>query len=185
MSEQYHDYRGYAGRVASGVFRTGDKVTVLPSGFSSTIEAIDVFEGTIPEAFAPQSVTLRLADDIDISRGDTIVKADGTPKVSQDIELMICWLNEKPMQLNGKYTLRHTAADVKCMVKELLYKVNISTLENQIGATTLGLNEIGRIKLRTTKPLVYDSYQSNRVTGSLILVDEATNETVGAAMIEA
>jgi len=183
MNDEYHDYRGYAGRVASGVFRVGDKITVLPSGFTSTIKSIDQFETTLDEAFAPQSVTLTLQDDIDISRGDMIVKNDGMPVISQDIEIMICWLNEKPMRLNGKYVIRHTSNDLKCLVKEVKYKLNINTFDHVSAEGSLKLNEIGCITLRTTKPLIFDTYKENRITGSVILVDEGTNETVGAGMI--
>ncbi|HEX3010400.1 MAG TPA: GTP-binding protein [Bacteroidales bacterium] len=183
QSDEYHDYRGYAGRVASGVFNKGDKVTVLPSGLSSTIKSIDFAGTSLDYAFAPQSVTITLEDDVDISRGDTLVTETHLPKVGQDVELMLCWLNEKPLRLNGRYILRHTSAEMKCLVKELKYKVNIETLENKYDDKSFGLNEIGRILIRTTKPLVYDSYAENRVTGSLILIDEGTNETVGAGMI--
>jgi sulfate adenylyltransferase subunit 1 len=183
MSDEYHDYRGYAGRVASGVFNKGDKVTVLPSGLSSVIKSIDFFGKSLDHAFAPQSVTITLEDDIDISRGDTLVTDVILPKVGQDVEVLICWLNEKSLKLNGRYLLRHTTSEMKCLVKELKFKINIETLENKYNETTLVLNEIGRIVIRTTKPLVYDSYSENRVTGSLILIDEGTNETVGAGMI--
>lgn len=183
MKDEFHDYRGYAGRVASGVFHKGDKVTVLPSGFSSVIKSIDFPGQDLEFAFAPQSVTITLADDIDISRGDTIVTGSNLPKVGQDIEALVCWLNEKPLRINGRYILRHTSAEMKCIVKELKFKINIETLENKYGEAGFGLNEIGRIQIRTTKPLVYDSYSENRVTGSLILIDEGTNETVGAGMI--
>lgn len=183
MSDEYHDYRGYAGRIASGVFTPGEKITVLPSGFTSTIKTIDFAGQSLDHAFAPQSVTITLEDDIDISRGDMIVNENWHPKVSQDIELMVCWLNEKPLKLNGKYVLRHTASEMKCLVKEIKFKVNINTLENIPNETSLELNEIGKIVIRTTKPLIFDSYNENRITGSLILVDEGTNETVGAGMI--
>lgn len=183
QSDEYHDYRGYAGRIAGGIFRKGDKITVLPSGYTSTIKSIDFFGGSDEEAFAPQSVTITLEDDIDISRGDMIVNGGEKPVVSQDVELMICWLNEKPMRINGRYVLRHTTNEMKCVIKDLKYKVNINTLENQPENTSLGLNEIGRILIRTTKPLIFDSYNKNRVTGSLILIEEGTNETVGAGMI--
>lgn len=183
MTDQYHDYRGYAGRIASGVFHKGEKITVLPSGFTSAIKSIDFAGEELDQAFAPQSVTITLTDDIDISRGDMLVTENSHPKVSQDIEVLICWLNEKPMRLNGKYILRHTTSEMKCMVKELKFKVNIETLENNYTDQSFGLNEIGRVLLRTTKPLIFDSYAENRVTGSLILIDEGTNETVGAGMI--
>ena len=134
-------------------------------------------------AYAPQSVTITLEDDIDISRGDMIVKENKMPEVSQDVEMMVCWLSETPMVMNGKYSVKHTTSDAKCIVKELPYKININTLEKNYDDKSLGLNEIGRLRIRTTKPLFYDPYRRNRVTGSVILVDEATNNTVGAGMI--
>lgn len=183
MSKEFHDYRGYAGRVASGVFSVGDEVTVLPSGFNSKIKSIDTMNQELDTAHAPQSVTITLEDDIDISRGDMIARKNNIPQSSQDIDLMICWLNEKPMQLNGKYLLKHTSNDVRCLIKEVVYKVDINTLDRNATDFNIGLNEIGRIKIRTTKPLFFDSYRKNRITGSLILIDEATNNTVGAGMI--
>ena len=155
----------------------------LPSGLTSKIKSIDTFNGSVDEAFAPQSVTIQLEDDIDISRGDMIVKTDNLPQNGQDIDLMICWLNERPMMVGGKYHLRHTTNDARCMIKEVVYKVNINSLEENHDDKSIKLNEIARIKIRTTKPLLYDAYRKNRITGSLILVDEGTNETVGAGMI--
>ncbi len=183
QSSDYHDYRGYAGRIAGGVYKVGDKVMALPSGFSTTIEAIDVFNESVQEAFAPMSVTIRLKDDIDISRGDMIVRENNVPKTGQDIELMVCWLNEKPLQLNGKYAIKHTSKEARCVVKDIRYKLNINTLHRNEQDKNIGLNDIGRITIRTTQPLFYDSYRRNRNTGSLIIVDEGTNETVGAGMI--
>lgn len=183
QSHEYHDYRGYAGRIASGEFSKGDKVKILPSGFSSTIASIDTMKGSLDKAHAPMSVTITLSDDVDISRGDMIVVDSKEPEVSQDVEMMVCWLSERPMALNGKYTLRHTTNDVKCLVKELQYKMDINSLEKIRDVSTLALNEIGRIKVRTTKPLFFDSYRNNRITGSVILVEEGTNNTVGAGMI--
>lgn len=182
-TDEFHDYRGYAGRVASGVFRVGDPVTVLPSGFTSRIRSIDFFGETLQEAYAPQSVTIQIEDDIDISRGDMLVRSDNLPAVGQDIELMICWLNEKPMQVGNKYYLRHTTTGMRCIVKEIVYKVDINTLNELPGGNTLQMNEIAKIRIRTSQPLVYDPYDKNRTTGSLILIDEGTNETVGAGMI--
>ena len=183
QSQEYHDYRGYAGRIASGVFSKGDKVKILPSGFASTIASIDTMTGSLETAHAPMSVTLTLTDDVDISRGDMIVVESKEPEVSQDVEMMICWLSERPLTLNAKYTLRHTTNDVKCLVKELRYKMDINSLEKIRDVNSLALNEIGKIKVRTTKPLFYDSYRNNRITGSVILVEEGTNNTVGAGMI--
>ncbi len=183
QSDEYHDYRGYAGRIAGGVFKPGELVKVLPSGFTSVIKSIDTFNDNLDIAFAPQSVTITLEDDIDISRGDMIVKADNGPQVGQDITMMLCWLNETPLRLGGKYALRHTTNDLRCVVKEVDYKMDINTLESAENDIAVGLNEIARVKIRTTKPLFYDSYRKNRITGSIILIDEGTNETVGAGMI--
>jgi sulfate adenylyltransferase subunit 1 len=183
QSDEYHDFRGYAGRVAGGVFRKGDKVTVLPAGLSSKVKSIESMKGDVERAFPPKSVTLTLDDDIDISRGDMIVSADNQPRVSQDITMMFCWLNEKPLVPGGKYTIRHTTNDARCVIKSVDYKVNISTLEKDDMTADVNLNEIGQMTIRTTKPIVYDPYKINRVTGSVILVDDGTNETVCAGMI--
>jgi sulfate adenylyltransferase subunit 1 len=183
QSDEYHDFRGYAGRIAGGVFRVGDPVVVLPSGFTSRIKSIVEMNKELEEAFPPMSVAITLEDDIDISRGDMIVRDNNLPQVSQDIDVMMCWMNEKPLLLNGKYTLKHTTHDVKCLVKEVLYKVNVNNLEKVEDFSQVGMNDIARVALRTTKPLMFDSYRTNRITGSLILIDEATNETVGAGMI--
>lgn len=183
QSDEYHDFRGYAGRIAGGVFKPGELVKVLPSGFTSVVKSIGTFNGNLDIAFAPQSVTLTLEDDIDVSRGDMIVKADNGPQIGQDITMMLCWLNETPLRLGGKYALRHTTNDLRCVVKEVDYKMDINTLESAENDITVGLNEIAKVKLRTTKPLFYDSYRKNRITGSIILIDEGTNETVGAGMI--
>jgi sulfate adenylyltransferase subunit 1 len=183
MRDEYHDYRGYAGRVAGGIFKKGDKVKVLPSGLTSQIKSIDIFEGNIEEVFAPQSVTITLDDDIDISRGDMIVKEDSMPLVSQDIELMICWFNERPLILGGKYILKHTSSDLRCVIREVKYKLNVNTLESNEAEKRIGLNDIARIVIKTTKPIFYDSYRKNRITGSVIFIEEGTNETVAAGMI--
>lgn len=183
QSEEYHDFRGYTGRVGSGVFKPGDKVIALPSGFSSTIKEIHTLHGKLEEAFAPMSVTLTLNDDIDISRGDMIVRENNQPTVGQDIDLMVCWLNEKALIPGGKYAIKHTTNDARCIIKEIRYKLDINTLHRHEDDKNIGVNDIARIKIRTTKPLLYDRYERNRITGSLILIDEGTNETVGAAMI--
>ena len=182
-SDEYHDYRGYAGRVAGGIFRPGDKVAVLPSGLQSTIKSVDTFSGSIEEAFAPMSVSITLEDDIDISRGDMIVKEGNQPQVSQDLDVMICWLHAKGPQPGAKYWLRSTSREVRSVIKEVVYKMNISTLHRMEDNKEIKMNDISRMKLRTTQPVVYDAYRKNRTTGSLILVDEATNETVAAGMI--
>lgn len=183
QSHDFPDYRGYAGRVAGGVFKPGDEVIALPSGFTTKITTIDIAGKPVAEAFAPMSVTINLADDVDISRGDMLAKPDNQPLTSQDIDLMICWLNAKKLVLGGKYGIRHTSRDARCVIKEVKYKVNINTLHRDEENTEIGMNDIGRIKIRTTVPLFYDRYTRNRITGSIILVDEFTNETVGAGMI--
>lgn len=183
-SDQYHDYRGYAGRVSGGVFKKGDEVKVLPSGFTSKISKIDTFDGEQEAAFPPQSVTILLEDDIDISRGDMIVRANNSPEVTQDIEVMMCWFDHnKPLQHKGKYTLQHTTQNIRCMVTEIRYKLDISTLSRDQEDLNIKSNDIARVVLRTTKPVFVDPYRRNRVTGSIILVDEGTNNTVGAGMI--
>lgn len=183
QSTEYPDYRGYAGRVAGGVFKPGDEIIALPSGFKSKIKTVETFEQEEDEVYAPMSMTMTLEDDIDISRGDMIAKPDNQPTVGQDIDLMVCWLNKNPLQPGGKYAIKHTTREARCIIKEVKYKVNINTLHRVEGDKEIGLNDIGRIQIRTTKPLFYDSYTRNRNTGSLIIVDEYTNETVGAGMI--
>lgn len=183
QSAKFPDYRGYAGRVQGGVFKPGDEVIALPSGFTTKVKTIQNYEQSITEAFQPMSVTMTLEDEIDISRGDMIAKPDNQPEQGQDIDLMVCWLNQKPLQLNGKYAIKHTTRDARCIIKEVKYKVNINTLHKNEEDTTIGLNDIGRIKIRTTVPLFYDSYKKNRMTGSIIIIDEFSNVTVGAGMI--
>lgn len=183
ISDAYHDFRGYAGRIEGGIFKPGDEVLALPSGFTTKIKTIETMDGQLDEAFPPQNVVMTLEDDIDISRGDMIVKPNNQPLIGQDIEMMICWLNERKIVPGGKYTIRHTTKDARCIVKEIRYKVDINTLHKIEDDLSLGLNEIGRIMVRTTKPFFYDSYKKNRGTGSVILIDEGTNETVGAGMI--
>ena len=183
QSDDYHDYRGYAGRVAGGVFKPGDEVIVLPSGFTTKLASIETIEGRLEETYPPMSVSLTLEDDIDVTRGDMIAKPDNQPTVGQEIDLMVCWLNEKKLTPRGKYAIKHTTKDARCIVKEVKYKVNINTLHRIEDDLEIGLNDIGRITIRTTSPLLYDSYKKNRTTGSVILIDEFTNETVGAGMI--
>jgi len=183
QSLEYPDYRGYAGRIAGGVFKPGDRVMALPSGFTSTIKSIDTYEGPVDEAFAPMSVTIRLEDEIDISRGDMIVRENNVPEVTQDLEVMVTWLNEKPLQLRGKYRLMHTSKVARALVKDVRYKVDINTLHRIEDDKHVGLNDIARISIRTTEPLFVDPYSRNRQSGSFILIDEATNNTVAACMI--
>jgi sulfate adenylyltransferase subunit 1 len=181
--EGFIDYRGYAGRVASGVYRVGDEVTVMPSGFNSKIKSIDTFNASLEEAYAPMSVSITLEDDIDVSRGDMIVRSNNRPEPSQDIEVMLCWLGNDSAKPRAKYTIKHTTNDQKAMINEVIYKYNINTLERNLDDNDLHMNDISKVKIRTTKPLMVDSYRDNRVTGSIILVDDSTNETVAAGMV--
>jgi sulfate adenylyltransferase subunit 1 len=183
QNDEYHDYRGYAGKVEGGVFRPGDEVVALPSGFTSKIKSIDTIDGSLSEAFPPMSVTITLEDNIDISRGDMLVKPLNQPENSQDVELMLCWLNDKKLVSNGKYVIRHTTKEARCIIKDVRYKVDINTLHKIEDEKSIGLNDIGRVLIRTTSPLFFDSYKKNRTTGSVILIDEFTNETVAAGMI--
>lgn len=181
--DENRDYRGYAGRIASGVLRPGDEVTVMPSGFTSTIKSIDTFGGAVEEAFAPMSVSVTLEDDIDISRGDMIVRSNNKPDASQDLEVMLCWLHNNSAKPRAKYTIRHTSNEQKAMIKDVVYKININTLERNSEDKDLHMNDICKVKIRTTKPIMMDSYRENRTTGSIILIDDLTNETVAAGMI--
>ncbi len=182
-NDKYHDYRAYAGRIAGGVFKPGDRVMVHPSGFTSTIKSIEGPDGPVEEAFAPMSVSMRLEDELDISRGDMISRENNVPQVSQDLDIMLCWMNTRKLQLNGKYSIRHTTRDARCVVKKIHYKMDVNTLHRIQDDTEIGMNDIGRISLRTTQPLFFDKYQLNRNTGSVIIIDEATHETLGAGMI--
>jgi len=181
--EGFIDYRGYAGRVASGVFRVGDEVAIMPSGFHSIIKSIEGSAGSVTEAFAPMSVSITLEDDIDISRGDMIVRANNQPESLQDLEVMLCWLHNNPAKPRAKYTVRHTTNEQKAMIKEVVYKIDINSLGRKTDDSSLCMNDICRVTIRTTKPLMVDSYRENRITGSLILIDDTTNETVAAGMI--
>ena len=183
QSDEFHDYRGYAGRIASGVFKPGDDIMVLPSGFTSKIKSIDTFDGPIDEAFAPMSVTITLEDDIDVSRGDMLIRPHNQPESGQDIEMIMCWLNNKPMNPNAKYLLMHTTKEAKAVIKEINYKIDINTLHRIENDKVINMNDIARVRLRTTLPLFYDSYGKNKNTGSLILIDEGTKETVAAGMV--
>jgi sulfate adenylyltransferase subunit 1 len=184
LSNQYHDYRGYAGRIDGGIFKKGDKIIVLPAGHTSNVKSIDVYEGSVEQAFPPMSVTIQLEDDIDISRGDMIVKEDSLPQVDNEFEAMVCWMNPTPLKIGGFYALKHTTRDVRAVIKDIVYKVEITTLDQNCEDKSLKMNEIARLRIKTTKPLVFDPYKRNRKTGSLILIDEATNETVGVGMIQ-
>jgi bifunctional enzyme CysN/CysC len=183
MSDDHHDYRGYAGQLASGVLRKGDEVVVLPGGGRSRVKTIDTYDGELGEAFPPQSVTVLLDDELDISRGDMIVGAGEHPTAAQRLEAIVCWMTDQPLVARGRYVVRHTTREVRAIVEEITHKLNVHTLESEAGTTQLELNEIGDVKLRLSAPLVVDDYRRNRHTGSFILIDEATNATVGAGMI--
>lgn len=184
QSDAWHDYRGYAGQVAGGVLKRGDEVMVLPSGFTSRIAAVETADGEVDEAYPPMSVTVRLEDEIDISRGDMICRPNNKPQVTQDVDAMICWMDEtSQLQVGRKYAIKHTTRTARTIVKGLNYRLDVNTLHRDEGATSLGLNEIGRVKLRTTQPLLCDDYSRNRATGGFVLIDEGTKRTVAAGMI--
>ncbi|WP_266366871.1 sulfate adenylyltransferase subunit CysN [Tellurirhabdus rosea] len=185
QTTELHDYRGYAGKITSGIFRKGDSVTVLPSGETSTIDAIEVFEGHQEEAFAPMSVVLHLADDVDISRGNLIVKTDNQPVVSQNIEAMLCWMDTKELKIGSKYLLQHGTFRTRCVIRDISYQLNVNTYEETEGVESLKLNDIAKVVLKTAQPVSFDPYQKNRVNGGAILIDETSNVTVGALMLEA
>jgi len=180
---EFHDYRGYAGRVAGGVFRPGDEITILPSLRKSKIKSIDVLGKTLSETVAGDSVSISLEDQIDISRGDMLVSTDDLPVISQDINMMICWFNEKPMKIGGRYLLRLNSNEAGCIIKSVNYRMNINTLENDLENTVINMNDIAYITIKTSKPVFFDSYKKNNITGSTIFIDEGTNETVAAGMI--
>jgi bifunctional enzyme CysN/CysC/sulfate adenylyltransferase subunit 1 len=182
-SDDYHDYRGYAGRVAGGILKPGDDVLVLPSGMTSKVQGIDMFDEEIDEAFPPMSVTVRLEDDVDVSRGDMICRPQNAPSPSQDIDAMVCWMSATPLQPRQKLAIKHTTRTARALVKDVQYRLDVNSLHRDLETKTLGLNEIGRVQLRTTVPLLCDPYEKNRTTGSFILIDEATGVTVGAGMI--
>jgi sulfate adenylyltransferase subunit 1 len=183
QNDRFHDYRAYAGRIASGNYKVGDEVVVLPSYSESTIQAIDEVDKTLSEASAPQSVSIRLKDNVDVSRGDMIVKKGELPQVNANISVLVCWLNHRPLSIGAKYIIRHTTDEVFGIIKDVYFKVDINTLENKIDDKTVNMNDIAHIVIKTSKPLKYDLYAQNRTTGSLVIINEATYETVGAGMI--
>jgi bifunctional enzyme CysN/CysC len=177
------DYRAFAGQVAAGVMRPGDQVVVLPSGLPTRIRSIETADGEIPEAYPPMSITVRLEDEVDVSRGDMISRPNNQPEATQDIDAMVCWMDASPLTVGGKYTVKHTTRSVRALVKDIQYELDINTLHRSPSPRTLGLNSIGRVVLRTTQPLMTDPYRRNRQTGSFIIIDEVTNRTVGAGVI--
>jgi sulfate adenylyltransferase large subunit len=183
-SAVYHDYRGYAGQLVGGVLRPGDEVLVLPSGQRTRVAAIDTFDGERECAFPTMSVTVRFEDQLDVSRGDMIVAAEDPPISSRDVDAMVCWMTDAPLRVDGRYAIKHTTRSARAIVSEIEHRVDVDTLAHQ-PASALTLNEIGRVRLRTSAPLIIDSYAHNRATGSFILIDEATGDTVGAGMVAA
>jgi sulfate adenylyltransferase large subunit len=183
QSDEHHDYRGYAGTVAGGVLRAGDEVLALPSGLTTKITKIEQGGVAVEAAFSPMSVTLHLADDVDLSRGDMLCRPNNQPTVSQDLDAMICWMSDKPLQPRGRYALKHTTRWSRAVATDLLYRLDVNTGHRIEGPPQLGLNDLGRIRLRATTPILFDEYKQNRTTGSFILVDETTNATVGAGML--
>lgn len=183
QNKEHHDYRGYAGRVASGIYRVGDEVAVLPSGFTSKIRSIHSGKEELKEAFAPMSIALTLEDDLDVGRGDMIVKKNNQPTAVQEFDVMLCWLNSASAKPRAKYIVVHTSNEQRAMIKEVVYKIDIDTYNRNSEEKNLEINDIARVKIRCTRPLMLDSYRENRNTGSIILIDEATNETVAAAMV--
>jgi sulfate adenylyltransferase subunit 1 len=180
---EYHDFRGYAGRIASGIYKPGDKVKILPSGETAEVKTIELFGEQISEAYAPMSVTMTLDRDVDISRGDMIVRENNVPSMEQEFDVMICWMNANNLQVGGKYAIRHTVKDARCVIKDIRYKVDINSMHRNEQDKDIAMNDIARINVKTTVPLYFDAYRKNRHTGSIILIDEATNETVAAGMI--
>jgi bifunctional enzyme CysN/CysC len=183
MADEWHDYRGYAGEVASGVFRVGDEVVVMPSGTETRIAGIDTYDGPLEEAYPPLSVTMRLEDDVDVSRGDMICRPNNRPHQTRELEAMVCWMSERPLQPAGRYRIKHTSRTALAKVDEVRYRIDVNSLHRDSEANALELNEIGRLRLRLSSPLLLDEYRRNRATGSFILIDESTNDTVAAGMV--
>jgi bifunctional enzyme CysN/CysC len=183
QTDEYHDYRGYAGQVASGVLKPGDEVLVLPSGASSRIDRIETFDGPVDEAFPPMSVVVHLTDDVDVSRGDVLCRPHNHPEPTREIDAMLCWMTEQPLQAGARLQIKQTTRNARVVCDELRYRLDVNTLHRDLAATELQLNDIGRVKLRTSAPMIVDPYRRNRATGSFILIDEATNNTVAAGMV--
>ncbi|MEA2442325.1 MAG: bifunctional enzyme CysN/CysC [Thermoleophilaceae bacterium] len=183
MTDEHHDYRSYAGQVAGGILRPGEDVVVLPSGARTKIAAIDVHGGSVEEAYPPMSVSLRLEDDLDVSRGDMIARPANRPTVADVFDATVCWMSERPLREGGRYSIKHTTRSARAVVRQLRYRIDVNTLHRDLAAEELGLNDIGRVTLRLSAPLAFDTYSRNRMTGSFVLIDEATNDTVGSGMI--
>jgi bifunctional enzyme CysN/CysC len=185
QSDEHHDYRGYAGQIATGSFKPGDEVVILPSGARTRIKRVETIDGPLAEAVPPLSVSILLEDDLDISRGDMICRPHNAPTMTSEIEAMVCWMNDRPLNAGGRYAIKHTTRNARALVEEVRYRIDVNTIHRDETADSLGLNEIGRVRLRTSSPLLVDEYRKNRHTGSFILIDETTNDTVGAGMVVA
>ncbi len=184
QTDDLHDYRGYAGKIVSGIYKKGDKITVLPAGFTSTVKSIEIGGTEVEEAFAPQSVVIQLEDDIDISRGDMIVKNDNQPKVNNELDLLLCWMDNKPLIRGNKYYLQLSSRLVRSVIRDIEYRLNVNTLEKEYNPTSIGLNDIVKAKIRTASEVPYDSYMDLRANGGAVLIDETSNVTVAACMIQ-
>ncbi len=185
QTEDLHDYRGYAGKIVSGIYQVGDEITVLPSGLTTTISAIELGGKPVQNAFAPQSVIIHLADDVDVSRGDMLVKSSEKPQVEQTLEVHLCWMDAKPLSVGNKYLFQINSTRVRSVIKSVEYKLNVNTLDKEFSPEKVGLNDIVRATIKTAQPIAFDSYQTLRVNGGGILIDETSNVTVGACMIQA
>lgn len=184
QTEQLHDYRGYAGKIISGIYRKGDKVTVLPQQINSTISKLETGGSEVDEVFAPQPAIIHLTDDIDISRGDTIVRSDNLPQVNNELEVLLCWMDEKPLQPGNKYLLQHNSRLVRSIIKKIEYKLDVNSLQRQAAEEGVKLNEVVKVVLKTASPLVYDSYRALNANGSAVLIDETSNNTVAAVLFQ-
>jgi bifunctional enzyme CysN/CysC len=183
QSEEHHDFRGYAGQIASGTFRVGDEVVVLPSGKRSRVKSISTFDGELEVAAPPMSITMQLEDEVDVSRGDVICRPHNQPDVSNDFEAMVCWMADEPLKPGGRYTIKHETRSGRAMIDDMRYRMDVNTLQRDQSASELGLNEIGRVRIRTSTPLLLDEYRMSRSTGGFILIDETSQDTVGAGMV--
>jgi len=182
-SDEHHDFRGYAGQVAGGVWSAGDEVVVLPAGLRTQVEAVETIDGPLEAAIPPMSVTVRLADDLDVSRGDLLADPADPPTVARELDARICWMSERPLEPRARLAVKQTSRSVRAVADELVSRIDVHTLEDVPAPDSLGLNDIGVVRLRLSEPLCVDSYEENRTTGAFVLIDEATNETVGAGMV--
>jgi bifunctional enzyme CysN/CysC len=183
QSDEHHDFRGYSGQIASGTFRVGDDVVVLPSGKRSRVRSISTFDGELELAAPPLSIVMQLEDDIDVSRGDLICRPHNQPEVTNDFEAMVCWMTDEPLRPGARFTIKHSTRSAKALIEDLRYRMDVNTLRRDQSSAELGLNEIGRVRIRTSSPLLLDEYRLSRATGGFILIDETTQDTVAAGMV--